>query len=84
MDHSVPLAHLMGHLTKRQRELAPWFLEPLTLDQIAWRVCLSRSGVEQHWRNIRQRLGLGSDHWGLARIDLLRQATGLERCFCER
>ena len=60
-------AHVLGHLTPLQRELVPWLMQSLTLDEIAERAGYSgRTSVEYHWYGIIYRLLLGGGGQSIA------------------
>ncbi len=77
------MAHILGHLTPHQRELVPWLLLPLTLDEIAERAGYSgRTSVEHHWHGIIYRLLL-SGGGAVTRLALLRLVVGMDPCWCK-
>lgn len=80
------LPHMEAHLTSAtQRLVLPWLLTDLTHERIAgalgpgW----SRRAVENGSIRVRGHLGMAGREQ-LARVRLLRQAMGLEPCFCGR
>lgn len=78
-----PAIHVLGHLSRSQREVAQRLAHPVSLDQVAGDLVLARSTIHGHWRSIRDRLALpgdGTGTSGASRVALIRLLAGMDPC----
>ncbi len=64
----------LGSLTPRQREVAAHLASTLSLDEIAEKLFISRHTLRTHLREIYRRLGVGSRHEAIVRLDHLAES----------